>query len=141
MSQSGKDITSVLWQCFEDKGAQPFETDILQSSSLLLELYGENIRGRAFTIIDPERGEMVLRPDFTVPTALKYLRDKKSNQSRAEMGQRYCYRGKVFRATDGNEVRRAEEEQLGFEIIDPVRVERAEIEVFSLFLSYVFRRC
>jgi ATP phosphoribosyltransferase regulatory subunit len=40
---------------------------MLQPADTLLDLYGEDIRARAYTTDDPDRGEMMLRPDFTVP--------------------------------------------------------------------------
>ncbi|MDC3265334.1 hypothetical protein OAU61_04555, partial [Planktomarina temperata] len=41
--------------------------DILQPADVLLDLYGEDIRARAYVTSDPLRGEQMLRPDFTVP--------------------------------------------------------------------------
>lgn len=43
------------------------ETPILQPAGLYLELVGEDIRARAFTLIGPDGTELCLRPDMTAP--------------------------------------------------------------------------
>ena len=58
---------------FLTAGADPVETAILQPADVLLDLYGEDIRARAYTTHDPLRGEMMLRPDFTVPVAEAHM--------------------------------------------------------------------
>ena len=75
---------------FEAKGAEVFEADILQPAGALLDLYGEDIRARAFVTHDPLRGEMMLRPDFTVPLVQRHM-----DQGRGQ--GRYTYAGEVFR--------------------------------------------
>ncbi|MEM1067242.1 MAG: ATP phosphoribosyltransferase regulatory subunit, partial [Pseudomonadota bacterium] len=60
-------VAARLLAAFEAAGAARVETDILQPADVLLDLYGEDVRGRAFVTQDPSRGEMMLRPDFTVP--------------------------------------------------------------------------
>ena len=57
----------TLFAAFRAEGAVPVEADILQPAETLLDLYGEDIRARAYVTTDPLRGEMMLRPDFTVP--------------------------------------------------------------------------
>ena len=111
---------------FQKAGARVVEPDILQPARALLDLYGEDIRARAFTTHDPLCGEMMLRPDFTVPVAQMHMRDH------AEPA-RYTYAGPVFRRQqDGGRPR--EYTQVGFELFtrtdDPAK---AEAEVFALF--------
>ncbi|MGM0586570.1 MAG: ATP phosphoribosyltransferase regulatory subunit, partial [Pseudomonadota bacterium] len=52
---------------FAGAGAEAAEPATLQPADLLLALYGEDIRARAFVTHDPVDGELMLRPDFTVP--------------------------------------------------------------------------
>ena len=56
-----------LFRLFQEAGAIPVETDILQPAETLLDLYGEDMRARAYVTHDPLRGDLMLRPDFTVP--------------------------------------------------------------------------
>ncbi|HEY0276327.1 MAG TPA: ATP phosphoribosyltransferase regulatory subunit, partial [Paenirhodobacter sp.] len=79
-----------FFRAFCDAGALPVETDILQPAEVLLDLYGEDIRGRAYVTIDPLRGEMMLRPDFTVPVVQMHMAEGASPA-------RYAYMGEIFR--------------------------------------------
>src|SRR5690554_7827955 len=75
---------------FEEAGAEPVETSILQPAELLLDLYGEDIRARAYIASDPLKGEQMLRPDFTVPVVQMHM------ESAAEPA-RYTYLGEIGR--------------------------------------------
>ena len=57
----------------EQAGALPVETPILQPAETLLDLYGEEIRARAYVTSDALRGEQMLRPDFTVPVVQMHM--------------------------------------------------------------------
>jgi ATP phosphoribosyltransferase regulatory subunit len=116
-----------LLAAFIDAGAQPVEAAILQPAEVLLDLYGEDIRARAYVTQDPLRGEMMLRPDFTVPVVQAHMRDG------AEPA-RYAYLGEVFRKQESRAAERASEYlQVGFELFDRDRPAEADAEVFALF--------
>ena len=108
---------------FEGLGAQPVDTSILQPADVLLDLYGEDIRARAYVTADPLRGEMMLRPDFTVPVVRAHM-DEGGDPAR------YCYAGEVFRRQETDPDRPIEFLQAGFEIFggDPAQ---ADAEVFA----------
>lgn len=116
-------------QAFREAGAVEVAPDILLPADILLDLYGEDIRARAYTSTDPIRGEVMLRPDFTVPVVQMHM------AGGAEPA-RYCYLGEVFRKQDPGDERPAnprdnEYLQAGFEMFahDP----QADAEVFALF--------
>ncbi len=117
-----------IFQAFQSWGATPVEVDVLQPAALLLDLYGEDIRARAFVTRDPVAGELMLRPDFTVPIVQKHM------EKGAEPA-RYCYFGKVFRAqeTPASEARPREFLQVGYELFDRRHAAAADAEVFALF--------
>lgn len=103
--------------------------DILLPAETLLDLYGEDIRARAYVTHDPVRGEVMLRPDFTVPVVQMHMAEG------AEPA-RYCYLGEVFRKQDHGDTRpehprENEYLQAGFELF--AREEDADAEVFTLF--------
>jgi ATP phosphoribosyltransferase regulatory subunit len=104
----------------------PVDADILLPAEALLDLYGEDIRARAYVTNDPLRGEMMLRPDFTVPVVQAHMRDG------AEPA-RYCYLGEVFRKQDSVTTRPNEYLQVGYEVFDRTSPEQADAEVFALF--------
>ena len=115
-----------LFGIFRAAGAVPVDADILLPAETLLDLYGEDIRARAYVTHDPVRGEMMLRPDFTVPVVQAHM------MSGADPA-RYCYLGEVFRAQEHLGDRPSEYLQVGFEIFDRSAPEQADAEVFALF--------
>lgn len=115
-----------LFAAFQAAGAIPVETDLLQPAETLLDLYGEDIRARAYTTTDPLRGEMMLRPDFTVPVVQAHM-------AHGADPARYCYMGEVFRKQDHLGPRANEYLQVGFEVFDRTAPEAADAEVFALF--------
>jgi len=58
---------------FETAGARVVEPPVLQPARTLLDLYGEDIRARAYVTSDAMRGEQMLRPDFTVPVVQTHM--------------------------------------------------------------------
>jgi ATP phosphoribosyltransferase regulatory subunit len=111
-----------------EHGAEEVEAAILQPAEELLDLYGEDIRARAFVTQDPLRGEMMLRPDFTVPVVRMHM----------EAGldpARYCYLGEVFRRQEGATPRAREYLQVGFELFGGRDPAEADAEVFARCLG------
>ncbi|MBF9029133.1 ATP phosphoribosyltransferase regulatory subunit [Rhodobacterales bacterium HKCCE3408] len=111
---------------FRAAGAVPVEADLLQPAGTLLDLYGEDIRARAYITQDPDWGEMMLRPDFTVPVVQMHM---ESGAAPA----RYTYLGEVFRVPPAGSGRPREYLQAGFELFDGDRSAEADAEVFALF--------
>ena len=114
-----------LLATFREAGALPVETAILQPAGALLDLYGEDIRARAFTTSDPLSGEMMLRPDFTVPVVQAHM------ETGAEPA-RYCYAGEVFRRQEDDDGRPREYLQVGYEVFDGTDPAASDAEVFDL---------
>ncbi|NCQ24005.1 MAG: ATP phosphoribosyltransferase regulatory subunit [Rhodobacteraceae bacterium CG17_big_fil_post_rev_8_21_14_2_50_63_15] len=113
---------------FEAAGAVPVETSVLQPADVLLDLYGEDIRARAYVTSDALRGEQMLRPDFTVPVVQMHM------EHGAEPA-RYTYAGEVFRRQEEDARRPNEYTQVGFEIFERDAPEGADAEVFSIFFN------
>lgn len=115
-----------LFSFFQTAGGVPVRTDILQSAETLLDLYGEDIRARAYVTSDLILGEQMLRPDFTVPVVQQHM------ENGAEPA-RYTYMGNVFRKQDAGTGRLNEYIQVGYEIFDRQDPAGADAEIFSLF--------
>jgi ATP phosphoribosyltransferase regulatory subunit len=110
---------------FAASGAVPVECPILLPAATLLDLYGEDIRGRAYVTSDALRGEQMMRPDFTVPVVQMHM------NGGAEPA-RYTYAGEVFRRQEEDERRANEYLQAGVEIFDGADPAGADAEVFAL---------
>ena len=111
-------------QVFQAAGADVVDAEILQPAEVLLDLYGEDIRGRAYVTSDPMQGEMMMRPDFTVPVVQMHM------HSHADPA-RYTYSGPVFRKQDEDPTRAREYTQVGFEVFDGQNPAAADAEVFA----------
>jgi ATP phosphoribosyltransferase regulatory subunit len=114
-----------LHAAFVAAGAVPVEADILLPAETLLDLYGEDIRARAYITADPLNGEMMLRPDFTVPVVQAHM-------SGGAEPARYAYMGEVFRRQEHLDGRAREYMQVGYEVFDRA-APQADAEVFALF--------
>ena len=109
---------------FAGQGAQVVECAILQPAETLLDLYGEDIRTRAYVSNDPARGEIMLRPDFTVPVVQMHM-------VHGATPARYTYAGEVFRRQEENPERPSEYLQVGYEVFDGSDPAAADAEVFA----------
>ena len=110
---------------FLNAGAGEVHADILQPAETLLDLYGEDIRARAYVTADPLRGEMMLRPDFTVPVVQMHM------ESGADPA-RYAYSGEVFRKQEEDLGRPSQYVQVGYELFGGHDPAKADAEVFAL---------
>jgi ATP phosphoribosyltransferase regulatory subunit len=105
-------------------GATRVEPAALQPADLLLDLYGEDIRARAFVTGD-DGAEMMLRPDFTVPVVRLHM-------DGGVEAARYVYCGPVWRRQDAGSGRPREYLQAGFEIFGERDPAAADAEVLAL---------
>lgn len=109
---------------FQAAGAVPVETPVLLPAEALLDLYGEDIRGRAYVTSDALRGEQMLRPDFTVPVVQMHM-------AHGAEPARYTYAGEVFRRQEDDAARANEYMQVGYEVFDRENPAAADAEVFA----------
>lgn len=121
-------LRARLTAAFIDAGAAMVEPETLQPADLMLDLYGEDIRGRAFLLHDPTAGELCLRPDFTVPVARVHMSDGCDPA-------RYAYHGLVWRRQEPGHNRPSEYLQAGFELIGGGDAAKDDADVFALIQS------
>jgi ATP phosphoribosyltransferase regulatory subunit len=115
-----------LLDAFQAAGAEPVEAPVLLPADVLLDLYGEDIRARAYTTADPLKGELMLRPDFTVPVVQMHM-------THGAEPARYAYAGEVFRRQEEDPDRAPEHLQVGFELFARDDPAAADAEVFAMF--------
>ena len=117
----------ALLTLFRKAGFEPVQPAHLFPAETLLELYGEDIRARAFLFPDPARGgELCLRPDFTVPVAMAHGRRG------WDLSGRYCYHGPVFRRQEAGASRPVEYPQAGIEDFGDPDEAGADCRIFRL---------
>ncbi|MDG2474649.1 MAG: ATP phosphoribosyltransferase regulatory subunit [Paracoccaceae bacterium] len=118
--------TAKLMRIFEDAGALELVVPSLLDSSVLIDLYGEDIRNRAYTTTDPFGEKKILRPDFTVPIVQMHIATEKNSG-------KYSYSGLVWRSQPYGSKKLSEYYQVGFENFHEIDSWKADAEVFELF--------
>jgi ATP phosphoribosyltransferase regulatory subunit len=122
--------TARLMDAFAAAGATAVDPAALQPADVLLDLYGEDIRARAYVVADPAQGEMMLRPDFTVPVVRMHM-------AHGAEPARYAYAGPVWRAQEAGSARPSEYLQAGFELFGGGDPAQSDAEVFALIRDLV----
>ncbi|MFL2801474.1 MAG: ATP phosphoribosyltransferase regulatory subunit [Paracoccaceae bacterium] len=119
-----------LVNLFEKMGSLYVEIPTLLQSDLLLDLYGEELNSRTYVLNDPVKGNLMLRPDFTVPIVQMYI---KSNEEKAQ----YCYSGKVWRKQEHLSSRPSEYLQVGIECFGGCNFAKEDAKLFSIIRKAV----
>lgn len=130
ITSEARDKASLLRTRFEGLGAAVVSPPLLQSAELLLDLYGEDIRARAYVTSDALRGEQMLRPDFTVPVVQMHM-------ATGATPARYTYAGEVFRRQEDDPDRANEYLQVGYELFENIDPAVADAEVFAVMSECV----
>lgn len=117
------DLTRDAWAIISE-GATQISPPALISAGPFLDLYGEEIRNRTYITQDDVLGEMMLRPDFTLPITAEHL------GSGREKGF-YAYQGRVWRKQKPGSSRSREYPQIGIELFDEGHPAYSDIEVFT----------
>lgn len=112
---------------FAAAGATFVEPEALQPAELLLDLYGEEVRQRAFVTRD-EGAELMLRPDFTVPIVRMHM-DGGADPAR------YAYCGPVWRQQEAGSARPREYLQAGIEIFEAGDPAATDAEAMALIVA------
>jgi ATP phosphoribosyltransferase regulatory subunit len=105
------------------RDAELVEPAALLPADTLLDLYGEDIRARAFVTRD-DAGERMLRPDFTVPIVQMHM-------AQGAKPAAYAYCGPVWRRQEAGSNRPVEYLQAGFELFDGGEPAEADVEAFT----------
>jgi ATP phosphoribosyltransferase regulatory subunit len=105
-------------------GAERIDPPVLQPLGAYLELLGEGMRGRLFTVDGEGAEDACLRPDLTVAVAREHL-------ARGAATGRYFYEGVAFRAAPAGSSRPQEFLQLGAERLGGRNAERDDAETVA----------
>jgi ATP phosphoribosyltransferase regulatory subunit len=134
--RQGKDHAAIetalasLAALFADAGYAPVTTAHLFEAETLIDLYGEDIRGRAFLFPGSGGGnELCLRPDFTVPVVRAH------GENGWNRAARYAYQGPVFRRQPPGATRPIEYLQAGIENLGDPDAATADAQMFALILQ------
>jgi len=122
-----EDEVGRLLAILSSTGGLRVDAAALQPADVLLDLYGEDIRARAFVATD-EGAEMMLRPDFTVPIARLHM-------AGGAPPARYVYCGPVWRRQEAGSSQPREYLQAGVEVFDGEDTAARDAEVLALIVE------
>lgn len=117
---------------FADAGFETVEPGSILEAENLLDLYGEDVRGRAFVFEGMDGGELCLRPDLTLALCRLHL-SAPGKGSEA----RYAASGPVYRRPSAGEARPAQFLQVGCEWFGAAEPARSDAEIFALVCDAV----
>lgn len=121
------DALSLLAGLFAGAQYEALAPPYIFPADTLLDVYGEDLRARAFIFADAGRGnELCLRPDFTGPVALAHGAGGWNRQAA------YAYQGPVFRNQPQGQGRPVEYVQAGIERFGDTDAADADAAVFVL---------
>ena len=128
--KSTRETVLEIMKSFKTFGAEEVELPTLFDVDFLLNLYGENLRSTAFTVLAPLSGEKVLRPEFTVPIVMMHIKNKKNYGI-------YSYSGPVWRKKTYSESEINEFTQVGIEVFHKNDSLKYDAELFKLFSDII----
>ena len=105
-----KNYSENIIKVFKKDGFVLSEPDVLLDSNYIIQRSGENFRKLMFTFEDDAGKSMCLRPDLTVASCIKYLKDNSKANSKI------FYSGQAYRRSN-NLKDKVINDQLGIEIL------------------------
>jgi ATP phosphoribosyltransferase regulatory subunit len=105
-----EDLSKKILSNFRKNKFNFTDLDLLIDTNLLAERSGEQFKKFTLTYKDLFGKEISLRPDLTVSTALKYIKEKKNRE------EKYCYYGSAYRLDKNGDLKVFD--QIGCEIIN-----------------------
>jgi len=105
-----KKLYENILKAVKSRGYKYIELDAVISADQIIQRSGENFRQYMFSFQDPNGNEMCLRPDLTIVSCLRYLKNKTKTR------EKIFYSGQAFRKIEdrGGKIIR---NQIGYEII------------------------
>ena len=117
-----KKLYENILKAVKSRGYKYIELDAVISADQIIQRSGENFRQYMFSFQDPNGNEMCLRPDLTIVSCLRYLKNKTKTK------ERVFYSGQAFRKTE-NKVGQIIRNQIGYEIIGSKSIKQDDNEI------------
>jgi len=125
-----KNYSENIIKVFKKDGFVLSEPDVLLDSDYIIQRSGENFRKLMFTFEDDTGKSMCLRPDLTVASCIKYLKENSKTTSKI------FYSGQAYRRS-GNSKEKVIHDQLGVEIIGSKKKEADDEKVLKTILKSI----
>ena len=119
-----KKLSENILKAVKSRGYKYIELDAVIGANQIIQRSGENFRQYMFSFQDPNGNEMCLRPDLTIVSCLRYLKNKTKTK------EKIFYSGQAFRKIEdkGEKIIR---NQIGYEIIGSKSIKQDDIEIIQ----------
>ena len=114
----------------KSRGYKYIELDAVIGADQIIQRSGENFRQYMFSFQDSSGNEMCLRPDLTIVSCLRYLKNKSKNK------EKIFYSGQAFRKIEdqrGKIIRN----QIGYEIIGSKNIKKDDNEIIQTSIKTI----
>ena len=125
-----KNYSEKIINVFKKDGFVLSEPDVLLDSDYIIQRSGENFRKLMLTFEDDTGKSMCLRPDLTVASCIKYLKENSKATSKI------FYSGQAYRRSS-NPKEKVINDQLGIEIIGSKKKEADDEKVLKTILKSI----
>ena len=119
-----KKLSETIIKNFRNNGFVLSEPDVLLDSDYIIQRSGENFRKLMLTFEDDTGKSICLRPDLTVASCIKYLKDNSIKYSKI------FYSGQAYRRSD-NRKDEVINDQLGIEILGSKSKSGDDLKLFT----------
>jgi ATP phosphoribosyltransferase regulatory subunit len=125
-----KKLFENILKAVKSRGYKYIELDAVIGADQIIQRSGENFRQHMFSFKDPNGNEMCLRPDLTIVSCLRYLKNKTKNK------EKIFYCGQAFRKMEdqrGKIIRN----QIGYEIIGSKSTRKDDNEIIQTSIKTI----
>ena len=125
-----KKLSENILKTVKSRGYKYIELDAVIGADQIIQRSGENFRQYMFSFQDHNGNEMCLRPDLTIVSCLRYLKNKIKTK------EKIFYSGQAFRKVEdhGDKIIR---NQIGYEIIGSKNIKQADNEIIQTSISTI----
>ena len=125
-----KKLSENILKAVKSRGYKYIELDAVIGADQIIQRSGENFRQHMFSFQDPNGNEMCLRPDLTIVSCLRYLKNKTKTK------EKIFYSGQAFRKMEdhGGKIIR---NQIGYEIIGSKSIRQDDNEIIQTSIKTI----
>ena len=116
-----KKLYENILRTVKSRGYKYIELEAVIGADQIIQRSGENFRQYMFSFQDPSGNEMCLRPDLTIVSCLRYLKNK------LKVKEKIFYSGQAFRKIEDKEGKIIRN-QIGYEIIGSKSIKQDDDE-------------
>jgi len=127
-----KKLSENILKAVKSRGYKHIELDVVIGADQIIQRSGENFRQYMFSFQDLNGNEMCLRPDLTIVSCLRYLKNKTKTK------EKIFYSGQAFRKIEdkGSKIIR---NQIGYEIIGSKNIKQDDNEIIQTSIRTILK--